>query len=138
VDIRVLLVLAVAALVMWALAGGALREPERHPEVSSAAPVITSIEFPKEIEADGEDVTGTVEFFDPDGDIIEARFEVVEAVLFESFSFNPQVEGVKEGEFEFVVFSFIPQRITLRVTLVDRAGHESRPVEFTFEALASF
>lgn len=112
--------------------------PEGPPEAPSGAPLITSIEFPKEIEADGEDVTGIIEFFDPDGDIVEARFEVVEAVLFESFSFDPQIEGQREGRFAFVVFSFIPQRITLRVTLVDRAGHESQPVEFTFEALASF
>jgi len=133
-DVRIVLALILAALLVW-LAGGALKPSSPAP---SAAPQITAIDFPEEIRADGEEVMGTVEFIDPDGDIVEARFEVVEAVLFEPFHFDPQVEGQKKGRFTFVIFSFVPQKVTLRVVLIDRQGHRSPPVEFSFQAVGDF
>jgi len=104
-------------------------------EPSSAAPVITGIDFPEEIEADGRKVPGTVHFRDKDGDIVQVKFDVVEAKLFEPFSFDPKVRGQSEGSFKFVLFTVFPQKVTLRVTLVDAQGNESEPVEFSFEAV---
>lgn len=137
-DLRVLIALVavivgvgVIVLLWLGIGGGLSCRP------SGSTPQITSIEFPKEIQADGQEVVGTVGFKDPDGDIVEARFEVVQAVLFESFRFNPGVLGQREGQFEFYIYTFIPQEVTLRVTLVDQAGHESPPVEFAFQALGN-
>lgn len=127
-------VLVVAALL--ALVGALLwLGPGSSPSPAPAAPEVLSVEFPEEIPADGSEVAGSVAFRDPDGDVIEARFEVVEAELFDSFRFDPNVEGRREGEFTFVIFSFIPQEIVLRVVLVDRAGHRSEPFELRFRAV---
>jgi hypothetical protein len=46
------------------------------PGQSGSAPLITFIDFPPEILANGQPVVG---FNDPDGDIIRAEFTVVEA-----------------------------------------------------------
>ena len=131
-DLRILLALAIAALILWLGSGVFSSYP-----APSATPEITSVEFPKEIQADGQEALGTVSFQDPNGDILEARFEVKQAVLFEPFHFDPEVQGQKQGKFDFSVFTVIPQEITLRVTLVDQAGHESQPVEFSFTAVES-
>ena len=100
-------------------------------------PAIVAIEFPEEIAADGEEVIGYVRFRDPDGDVVEARFEVVEATLFAPFRFDPGVRGVREGRFPFAIFVNLPQEVTLRVTLVDARGNESEPREFRFRAVGT-
>ncbi|MCR4404148.1 MAG: hypothetical protein NUW06_02455 [Candidatus Acetothermia bacterium] len=97
-------------------------------------PEIVAIEFPEKIDADGSEVLGTVKFRDREGDIVLAEFKVIEAQAFESFSFDPEVRGQKEGSFQFYVFTILPQRVTLEVTLVDRQGHRSVPKRFSFEA----
>jgi hypothetical protein len=104
--------------------------------VSSAPsrPEILAIEFPERIAADGSEVVGTVKFRDRDGDIVLAEFKVIEAQAFEPFSFDPEVMGQREGSFPFAVFSLIPQRVTLEVTLIDRLGQRSRPKRFSFTA----
>jgi hypothetical protein len=132
VDFRILALLVLIGIVIY-WAGEAFWKPP-----APSPPEITFVEFPDQIPADGEEVLGTVGFQDPDGDIVEVRFEVVEALLFEPFRFDPQVRGQREGEFDFVVFSSIPQQVALRVILVDQAGNESLPVEFTFEAVDGF
>lgn len=101
---------------------------------ASTVPQIVAIEFPKRIQADGNEVVGTVKFRDSDEDIVRAEFEVVKAEAFEPFSFDPEVEGQKEGSFQFAVFTIYPQRVTLEVTLVDREGHRSKPKRFSFVA----
>lgn len=132
-DVRALfLLLALAALgLLWLFA---FRPAGAGPGAPSA-PEIVKIEFPEEIEADGEEVIGYVHFRDPEGDVVEARFEVVEATLFEPFRFDPEVRGRKEGRFPFAIFVMLPQEITLRVVLVDAQGNTSRPVEFRFRAV---
>lgn len=136
-DLRLLVAVAVALLLLF-LAGGALmKKPVIVEEPPSAAPEILSIQFPKEFAADGSEAHGTLTFQDPNGDIVDARFEVVEAVLFEPFHFDPEVQNQVKGEFSFYLFTVIPQEVTLRVILVDQAGHESQPVEFHFQATES-
>ena len=102
---------------------------------SPFAPEITAIEFRKTIPADGSKVFGTVRFKDADGDISLAKFDVVSAVDFAPFSFNPKVKGQTQGIFQFFVFSAIPQKVTLRVTLIDEAGNKSKAEDFSFEAV---
>jgi hypothetical protein len=92
------------------------------------------VEFPAQITADGNGVTGHVRFRDLDGDIVQAEFEVVEALVFTPFAFDPEVRGIMEGTFEFSVYTVIPQEIALRVTLIDAQAHRSPPVEFRFTA----
>lgn len=129
-DVRALLLIALAALgLLWLFAFRPAGPG------TSSAPEIVKIEFPEEIEANGEEVIGYVSFRDPDGDVVEARFEVVEATLFESFRFDPEVQGMKEGRFPFVIFVMLPQEITLRVVLVDAQGNRSEPKEFRFRAV---
>lgn len=101
---------------------------------TSTRPEIVAIQFPKKIQADGNEVLGTIRFRDGDGDIVRAEFEVVEAQSFESFSFDPEVEGEKQGSFQFAVFTTFPQQVTLEVTLIDGEGHRSRPKQFSFMA----
>lgn len=122
--LAVLLVVSIAAVVLlepWA-------------EKGSAIPTIKGIDFPKQIQADGKKVWGKVHFRDPDGDIVKAKFDVVKAKLFDSFEIELKVRGQKEGSSQFHIFTVYPQRITLRVTLIDSQGHASEPVEFSFEA----
>ncbi|MGQ9601368.1 MAG: hypothetical protein ACUVUT_01620 [Candidatus Bipolaricaulia bacterium] len=101
---------------------------------ASTRPEILAIEFPESITADGSEILGTVRFRDRDGDIVLAEFKVVEASAFEPFSFDPEVAGQKEGSFPFAIFTYLPQRVTLELTLIDRRGQRSRPKRFSFTA----
>lgn len=103
---------------------------------SPLAPQVLFINFDSPIPADGSRAFGRVGFEDQDEDIILIKFEVVEASDFVSFSFNPKKYGHSEGVIEFFVFSRIEQEVTLRVSLVDEAGNESFPAEFSFEAIS--
>lgn len=106
------------------------------PGQGGSAPQITFISFDAEIKADGNPVSGFVGFKDPDGDVIRAEFDVVQATDFQPFSFDPKVKGAKEGVFEFALATRVPQRVTLKLTLVDEAGNRSQPKDFSFEAVA--
>jgi hypothetical protein len=101
---------------------------------SSRAPRVTLIEFPNTILADGEKNQGYVSFFDPNSDIASVRFDVVNAVRFNSFSFDPHVAGNTSGSFSFRIWSTIRQNVTLKVTLIDRLGNNSTPYYFSFNA----
>lgn len=102
---------------------------------SPLSPEILGVDLWPTIPADGSKTFGAVRFRDADGDIAQARFDVVEAVDFAPFSFNPKVRGQTSGSFPFFVFSKIPQKVRLRLTLIDEAGNQSLPVEFGFEAV---
>lgn len=104
------------------------------PTPKTNAPEIMQVQFPAEITADGNSVAGHVRFRDLDGDVVQAEFEVVEALVFTPFAFDPGVQGVTDGTFEFSVFTVIPQEVALRVTLIDAQGHRSQPMEFRFTA----
>jgi len=100
-----------------------------------ATPEVLAIAFPRAIRADGVKVEGQITFRDANGDLQAAEFDVLEGSRFRPGKFEPNgVAGVKEGKFPFFINSNVPQRVTQRVTLVDRAGHRSKPVTFTFEA----
>ena len=99
-------------------------------------PVITRVTFPSSIGVD-QDQNGLVRFEDLDGDIVEARFEIVEGdvsviEIDPGLSFDPEIEGESDGAFRFTVRVTEAQTVTLRLILVDAAGLESEPYEFTF------
>ena len=101
-----------------------------------APPTIISIYFPSQIPADGSPIDGDIRFRDPDGDVNRVIFDVISAVDFAPFEFNPLdflFEGdVTDGVFGFQTWSTLVQEVTLRVTLYDAAGNSSAPVDFSF------
>jgi hypothetical protein len=98
------------------------------------APRITGIEFPSVILADGGKITSYVSFFDPNGDITSVRFDVVNAIRFTPFSFDPNVSGETSGPFSFWIWTTTKQTVTLKITLIDRLGNKSEPYYFSFRA----
>ena len=98
-------------------------------------PLITNIEFPSQMDADGEYVKGIVHFKAAGSDVVYAQFDVVAASFFVPFGFDPQVAGAAQGQFEFYMATVIPQQVTLRLTLTDAQGHTSAPKEFSFTAI---
>jgi len=99
-------------------------------------PEITYVDFPKEVNADGTPVQGTVGFRDSNGDLLKAIFAVVAAVDFQPFEVDlSSFHGQTEGEFSFEISTMTPQKVTLNLTLLDQEGNASPSVFFTFEAI---
>jgi parallel beta-helix repeat protein len=102
---------------------------------------ITSIDFSERIPR-GVEAKGMIGFHDPDGDLVRARFEVLEGDL-EDFTLDltkppyaEQVEGLTEGSFNFEITVDQPGSYHIAVTLVDKKGLTSEPVEFSFGAIS--
>lgn len=109
----------------------------RSVSAARATPVIEGVEFPKTILANGAKISGQVSFRDREGDLETAEFEPVQSVDFKPGKFSPTgVAGVKQGKFAFTINTQTPQNVTNRVTIVDRAGHRSKPFQFTFVAVS--
>jgi hypothetical protein len=102
------------------------RIPISHP------PVITYIEFPSRIPADGTPVYGEVGFYDPDADIVRAYFDVLLAVNFQPFNLTINAWGQTSGAFSFSIYCNTAQFVTLGVTLVDNMGNKSARRDFSF------
>lgn len=142
-NIWIALAIAVAALAglwLWQLQPPSPQDaqelsPGQSIQPSSENPSITGIEFPPQLNADGEYVKGIVHFNAVGGDVVHAQFDVVAASFFVPFGFDLHMEGVTQGEFEFYVSTVIPQQVTLKVTLTDAQGHTSEPKEFSFAAV---
>lgn len=99
-------------------------------------PEIVALDFPTSVTA-GSRTSGSLQFRDLQGDIVSARFAVVEAQEFEPMTLDPRVQGRTAGRFAFALRSPVPQRVTLEATLVDARGRKSDPFRFSFEAKAS-
>ncbi len=127
----------VAALVVGAAGAPVSLFAQQGGGGSPLSPEVLFIDFPPQIASDGSKFYGRVGFEYTDADIILAQFDVVDATEFEPFSFNPKIEGRSEGVFEFFVFSKIEQVISLKVTLIDKAGNKSFPKEFKFQAIST-
>jgi hypothetical protein len=69
-------------------------------------------------------------------DVVAARFDVISAANFHSFSFPIGAPGTKEGSVGFYLQTTVPQRVTLQATVIDAAGHPSPPIRFTFDSQA--
>ena len=105
---------------------------------------VVSVVFPDEIPADGTSVSGTVEFMGAHH-VVQAIFEVVKAVSFSEFNFNPHTDcsnytfdpATGKGGFGFSLYSNVLQVVELKLTLVDEEGNRTDPYYFTFECIAS-
>lgn len=94
------------------------------------------MQFPGQIVAGGGPGYGMVFFKAPKSDVATAKFDVLSATNFQPFSFAVQgVAEKREGTVQFYVQSAIPQRVTLKAILVDRAGKQSNAVPFTFNVV---
>ena len=102
----------------------------------SSPPQVLSVQFPGRIWANSTPASGVVFFRTKKSDVASVRFDVISAVSFPPISFSVQgVEGKREGSFGFYLKTGTPQRITLKAVLTDRAGHDSNPVPFSFDAV---
>jgi len=103
---------------------------------AGSPPEITYVDFPKEIDADGTPVQGTIGFRDSNGDLLKAIFAVAAAADFQPFQVNLSgLQDQTEGEFSFEISTMTPQKVTLNLTLLDQEGNASPSVFFTFEAI---
>ena len=103
-------------------------------------PQITGVDFPDTIQADGNPVSGFLFFSDPDADVVEVSFTLVEGdrsslQITPDWTFDPQVKGLTSGVIEFQIAATVPQQATLEVRLEDEAGNRSEPKRFSFEAV---
>jgi len=106
------------------------------PTAIPGPPTIRAIDFPSEVPTDGSNVHGTVQFRDPDGDVNWVTFDIVSALKFTPFAFDPLgslIEGdATDGTIGFHIWCSTVQDVTMRVTLFDAAGQSSAPVDFSF------
>ncbi len=91
-------------------------------------PMILEVQLPDQIVLNGLPVPGRVSFFDPEDDVREAQFRVVDG-KYDPFTITL---GQNDGEFSFRVTCEIAQQITLKLVLVDHLGHRSAPTGFSF------
>jgi DNA-binding beta-propeller fold protein YncE len=99
---------------------------------ADSAPVIVSLEAPERIAPNGLPFPGTVRFRDPDGDLLEARFRVIDG-KFDPFTVKLEEHvGRTEGSFRFSVSCMISQQVILKLVLIDQAGNRSDPQSFSF------
>lgn len=130
-------------------------EPVEVPEPGSGdPPEITGIEFPEgsmveedwlaiEIPADQSEIKGWIHFIDPDGDLDYAYFTPLEDdVRFDPFwfyfdeTYGGTLEGdYGEGRFSFVIWCSTVQRLSIGVTLMDRAENWSDYSIFTIQCV---
>jgi len=103
---------------------------------AGSPPEITYVDFPKEINADGTPVQGTVGFRDSNRDLLKAIFAVATAVDFQPFQVDLSgLQDQTEGEFSFEIRTMTPQKVMLNLTLLDQEGNTSPSVFFTVEAI---
>jgi len=98
---------------------------------SQSPPVILAVELPSKLALNGSPIMGTVRYRDPDGDLKEARFHVIDG-KFDPFTIELDEFDDTDGEFSFSVTCTIAQEVTLKLVLVDRAGRHSKPKGFSF------
>ncbi len=103
---------------------------------AGSPPEITYVDFPKEINADGTPVQGTVGFRACNGDLLKAIFAVAAGDDFQPFEIDLSgLQDQTEGEFSFEISTTTSQKVTLQLTLLDQEGNASPSVFFTFEAI---
>ncbi len=105
------------------------------PQVTSAAdaaPAVLAVELPQQIAPNGLSVPGMVRFRDPNGDLKEARFRVIDG-KYDPFTVKLDDQlGKSEGSFSFSVSCTISQQITLKLVLLDQTGNRSEPRAVSF------
>lgn len=98
-------------------------------------PVITGINFPKEIPGNKSTMIGLLYFTDPDGDIDHITYEVVSATNFGGGVDNaPKLDSGDwtNGAIKIYLWCEGQQDVTLRATIYDYAGNRSNSMNFSF------
>lgn len=99
-------------------------------------PSIIGVDFPTEVPADGTMISGKIYFKDRNADVFYVKFEVLEGD-FRPFEFDPKVFGRTKGSIDFRISCRSPQRVMLKVTLLDRRGHFT-PLYLAFQCVAPY
>jgi hypothetical protein len=106
------------------------------PSSASSPPVITRVDFPAGIPANGTKITGWVSFKDPDGDVNWMTLEVVKSKTMKGSAGDPRehMQGSPtDGRCWMQFWCYVKQEITMRATLFDAAGNQSNSMDFEFE-----
>ncbi|HET6341192.1 MAG TPA: hypothetical protein VFG78_03305 [Gemmatimonadota bacterium] len=107
------------------------------------APLVVTLDIPETVpNTPGSTITGTVEFADPEGDIVLAIVEAVSGPL-DGFDVEPDVRGRTTGTFEFTIAA-CPEgedpcatgEIQATITLQDAQQNLSEPFPFSYTAVA--
>jgi hypothetical protein len=104
----------------------------------AALPIITQIEFPEVIPAEGTEIEGSIQFDSP-SNIAEVRAEVKkpEDVNIEKLDFSPRI-GEGKSPIKFTLSTDQPKKeIILQIYLINEQGFGSKPEEFKFQALTT-
>ena len=104
-------------------------------------PLVVTLDIPATVlNTPGSSITGTVEFADPEGDIVLYVVEALSGPL-NGFEFNPDVRGQTTGTFEFTIAC--PEggdpcatgEVQATITLQDAMQNLSEPFPFTYTAV---
>ena len=98
-------------------------------------PVITGINFPKEIPGNKSIIIGLLYFKDTDGDIDHVTYDVVSANQFGAGTDNaPKLDSGDwtNGALKIYLWCEGQQNVTLRATIYDYAGNRSNSMDFSF------
>lgn len=96
-------------------------------------PEILALDFPAAMTVGSRGASGSIQFRDPEGDVVSAQFAGEEAAQFEAVRIDPPVRGQKAGRFSFALSSAVAQKVTLEATLTDAAARRSDPFRFSFD-----
>ena len=106
------------------------------------APLILTLDIPETVpNTPGSTIAGTVEFADPEGDIVLATVEVISGPL-NGFEFDPDVRGQTTGTYEFTIACSeggdpcATGEVQATITLLDAQQNLSEPFPFSYTAVA--
>jgi len=109
--------------------------PNPKPKPKGTAPVITSVSVSATVPAGGS-INGTINFTDPDGDVVRAELRAVSN--FTAAAWNPNVFGQKAGQISFHInCKKAGDRFSTNAVLTDQAGHVSNALGMTFTCVNS-
>jgi hypothetical protein len=124
----VTVILVITALVL--LSGCSALNPPTFTKGSN--PVITYVDFPSEVVADGRHNPGVIGFSDPDGDVVLVEFKQENTI---TGSFKPDVAGQASGSIDFFYGAAAFTDYSVTVILRDSNGNSSDPYTFTFQGV---
>lgn len=104
-------------------------------EGNGAPPEILAVDFPKIIPPDGTAISGEVEFFDPDHDVVSLELSVVRAYDFSAAQFVVNLGVQTPGKTMISLSSKQIQPIALAARMIDAQGNRSEPFVFHFAAV---
>jgi hypothetical protein len=104
-------------------------------EAAPKPPVITGVNFPKEIPGNKSTIIGLLYFKDPDGDVSHVDYRVITAENFVGGrDERPNLDSGtwKDGALKIYLWCEGEQYVTLEATIVDFQFNKSNPMTFSF------